>query len=279
MASIWYTQKVRSRLAIPLLAALLLLPARPLAARRARRTPPAVKVERDRVDGGLHWRIALEEGVLHVWRPPGYRPQRAGVVLFVHGYHVTADRAWNRHRLVEQFKMSRQNALFVVVDGPSAPGEAVKFPSLGKVLLLVSRHARQKLPHGHIVAIGHSAGYRTVSQWLDYRYLSHVILLDALYAKEDDFHGWMTSGRHHDWHRLTLVAKDTRDHARRFMRRFQGRPVVRRDRIPESYPDLSKRERSAPFLFMDSQYGHSALVTNKKVIPVLLRRTRLRLLR
>lgn len=270
---------MRSRLAISLLAALLLVPARPLAARRARRTPPKVKVERDRVEGGQHFRIALKEGVLHVWRPPGYRVQRAGIVLFVHGYHVTADRAWNRHHLGEQFKKSRQNALFVVVDGPSAPGEPVKFPALGKVLLLVSRHARQKLPHGHIVAIGHSAGYRTVSQWLDYRYLSHVILLDALYANEDDFHGWMTSGRHHDWHRLTLVAKDTRDHARRFMRRFRDRLVVRRDRIPEAYPELTKREKGAAFLFMDSQYGHSALVTNKKVIPVLLRRTRLRLLR
>ena len=34
------------------------------------------------------------------------------------GYHVTADRAW-AGRIYEQFKASKQNALFIVMDGPS----------------------------------------------------------------------------------------------------------------------------------------------------------------
>jgi len=34
------------------------------------------------------------------------------------GYHVTADRAWAGW-ICEQFKASKQNALFIVVNGPS----------------------------------------------------------------------------------------------------------------------------------------------------------------
>lgn len=239
----------------------------------------AVDVQRDEVEHGRHWRIGSSQGVLHVWRPPGYRRDRAGIVLFVHGYHVTADRAWSQHHLVEQFCASRQNALFIVVDGPTGPGEPVKFPALGQVLQLVARHARLTLPHGHIVAMGHSAGYRTLATWLDYRFVAHVILLDALYSNENEFFDWITSARNHEWHRLTVVAQDTQPQAQRLMKRFQGRGLFHLKRIPDALEQLNRRQRGASLLFLDAQYGHSALVTNRKVIPVLLRRTRLRTVR
>jgi len=254
-------------------------PASPKSKRTVSRAREPVEVRRDEVEGGRHWRIAARQGTLHVWRPPGYRRSKAGIVLFVHGYHVTADRAWSHHHLAEQFRASRQNALFVVVDGPTGPGEKVKYPALGQVLQLVARHTRQRLPNGHIVAIGHSAGYRTLAGWLTYRYLGHVMLLDALYANEDDFHEWMTTSRNHDWHRLTVIAQDTRPQAQQLMKRFKGQPLFHLKRIPDSYDQLNRRQRSAPLLFLDSQYGHSSLVTNKKVIQLLLRRTRLRLAR
>jgi hypothetical protein len=259
-------------------------PTAPKGQRRTRkakkRKRPKVRVTRDEAAGGTHWRIASRQGVLHVWRPPGYDRKRAGIVVFVHGYHVTADRAWKRHHLLEQFRASRQNALFVIVDGPSAPGRPVKFPALSKVLTRVARYARLRLPHGHIVAVSHSAGYRTVVEWLDYRYLSHVVLLDSLYANDKSFHDWMTTVRNHDWHRLTVVARDTRPQVKQLKRLFKsGRRLVELDRLPVEYSELSRRQRGASLVFFDSQYGHSALVTNKKVLPVLLRRTRLRLLR
>jgi hypothetical protein len=148
----------------------------------------------------------------------------------------------------------------------------------------VARHARLRLPHGHIVAVSHSAGYRTVVEWLDYRYLSHVVLLDSLYASDSSFHDWMTTARNHGWHRLTVVARDTRPQVKQLKRLFgkpagRSRRLVELERIPEEYSELSRGQRGASLVFLDSQYGHSALVTNKKVLPVLLRRTRLRLLR
>jgi hypothetical protein len=231
------------------------------------------------VAGGAHWRIASRQGVLHVWRPPGYRRKRAGIVAYVHGYHVTADRAW-RGRIYEQFRASRQNALFIVVDGPTNQNERVKFDALSGVLRLVARHARQRLPSGHIVVMGHSAGFRTIVHWLDHRFITHVILLDALYSREAEFKHWMTRARHHDWHRLVLVGADTRRQSRRFLKILKAtRRVVRRDSIPTRYSEFTRRERGAPVLYLRSQYGHSALVTNHRVIPLLLRLTRLRLLR
>jgi hypothetical protein len=243
---------------------------------KAGRSKERVRVKRDEVAGGAHWRVTAPEGVIHIWRPPGYRRKRAGIVAYVHGYHVTADRAW-AGRLYEQFKASKQNALFIVVDGPSNKNQHVKFKTLSGVLRLVQRHARLKLPRGHIVIMGHSAGFRTIVHWLDYRFITHVILLDALYSREEEFNHWMTRSRHHDWHRLVLVARDTKRQSSRFLKSLKR--VVKRDAIPKTYKEFTRRERGAPVLYLRSQYGHSALVTNGKVIPLMLRLTRLRRVR
>jgi hypothetical protein len=252
----------------------------PAVARRSR--AERVQVKRDVVAGGTHWRIAVRgKGVLHVWRPPGFRRKGGGIVLYVHGYNLTADRAWNKHRLAEQFKKSRQNAIFIVVDGPSGAGERVKFDAAGRVLLLVMRYARLRLPHGHIVAMVHSGGFRTVAKWLDYRYLTHVILVDALYGHDRDFMHWITEARHHDWNRLLLVARDTLPQTRHFVRQLRRKRrarVVERDAIPATYGELSRQERRARILVLRSQHGHSALVSSGKVLRLLLRITRLRLL-
>jgi hypothetical protein len=246
--------------------------------RAARRPAPRVTVKRETVERGIHWRIATANGVLHLFKPPGYWQRGAGIVVYVHGYHLSADRAWATQHLAEQFRASRQNALFVVVDGPSGPGEPVKFPALGRLLVVAASHARLQLPRGQIVVIGHSGAYRTLVEWLDYRFLGHVILLDALYAHDNAFFDWMTSHRHSDWHRLTVVARDTLSQSRRLAARFKGK-IARLKRIPERYADFTRRQRAIPTLLLESQYDHSGLVTNGKVIPLLLRLTRLRLVR
>lgn len=273
-----------SRLAAALLATLLASltashaapPAKEGAPRGGRREAERVTVQRDPVEGGDHWRIETSQGAFHVWRPPGYQASRAGVVLFVHGYHVSADRLWPS--LVKQFRASRQNALFVVVDAPTDRDQQVKFPDLGALLLRVARHARLKLPSGHIIAVAHSGGYRTLVEWLDYRFLGHAILLDALYANEKEFLYWIAEHPRRDWHRMTIVSQDTLVQAQALKRKLTI-PVVHLKRFPPEYEGLTKRERGAALLMIDSQYGHTELVTGGKAIPLLLRLTRLRLTR
>ncbi len=47
----------------------------------------------DAVAGGDHWRIEASSGPVHVWRPAGYQPATAGIVIYVHGYETTRSRS------------------------------------------------------------------------------------------------------------------------------------------------------------------------------------------
>jgi hypothetical protein len=247
---------------------------------RAKKKPkprkPRVHVKKARLFGGLHYRIQSRQGVLHVWKPRGFRRKKGGVVVYVHGYRSSADKSFKQRGLVEQFAKSRQNALFIIADGPASKEQRVKFPALGKILHLVARYARIHMPHGHIVAIGHSAAYRTIVNWLDYRYLDHIVLVDALYGRVKQFKRWMTEHKYKDWHKLIVISHDTLEQTARFLNAFKY--VVKLRRFPGKWSEFSKRQRRARLLFIRSQFGHSQLVTSKRVIPLLLRLTRLQLL-
>lgn len=246
--------------------------------KRARTRRVRWRVKRGEVAGGRHWRISSRRGVIHVYRPQGYRHGRAGLVLFVHGYFVSVDRAWHGHGLPQQFRASRQNALFIAVSGPKGPKERVMFPSLREVLQLVARKGRIRMPRRpQVVVMAHSSGIRTVSRWIGHRALGHVILLDAFFSSRDKFYAWLAKDRLRQWHRLTLVGGRSSSNCLTLLARFKGvRGVVKRKSIPKRYEDFSTRERWARLLYIKPQYTHSALVYNRKVIPVLLRRTRLR---
>src|ERR1051325_1638134 len=69
---------------------------------------------------GRHWRIDGPRGPIHVWIPPGYRAETAATIVYIHGYYDDADTAYVGHRLPEQFAMSALNAMFIVVEAPSA---------------------------------------------------------------------------------------------------------------------------------------------------------------
>ena len=53
------------------------------------------------------------------------------------------------------------------------------------------------------------------------------------------------------------------------LRTFKG--GARRDLIPDSETDLDPRERGARLLYFKSQYTHEELVTDGKVLSLLLR--------
>jgi hypothetical protein len=233
-----------------------------------------LSVTKDTVSGGDHWRFKTEKGVVHVWIPPGYDARYAGTVVYVHGYRSSADASWRDYKLPEQFRASKQNAVFIVPDAPRGNGDGLHYDTLTFLLRQVWKHTRLERPWGSIVVIGHSGAFRTIVPWLDYTAIDHVILLDALYAAESKFKVWLTSAKGHEQNKLTIVGEDTSGRAESFLRQFKG--VVRMNKIPPKWDLFDKRMRTAKVLYFKSQYGHMELVANRRVIPILLRRTPLR---
>jgi hypothetical protein len=241
-------------MALRLLVALILLP-----------TPAAAGVTPRRLPQGDHWRLTTARGVIHVLRPTRYRRRDAGIVVYVHGFNTTVDRDWKTHALPAQFARSGRNALLVAVSGPGKITDGVQFPSLAEVLREIGRQTGLRLPGGHLVALGHSAGYWTISCWLDHPRLDRVVLLDGMYGFLEDYRRWITGG---DKRRLVLVARGTRRLSLRFIGWLEG--VARRRRIPARSTRFTRAERAAKVVHIDSQFGHRALVSSGRVIPVVL---------
>lgn len=226
----------------------------------------------DEVLGGRHWRIKTAQGAVHVWVPPGYDRATAGTVVYVHGYWTDADGAWRDHQLARQFKLSRQNAIFIVPDAPANRDESVHWPALADLRRAVTR-GNIKLPEGPTVVMGHSGAFRTVMQWVDHRMVDQIILLDAMYAGEYAFEQFIKTGKRADEHRLIVIGADVAQNSAAFASRYKF--AVAREKVPESLNGFTKDERRAKLLYIRSQYDHYAMIKNKKVIPLLLRLTRL----
>jgi hypothetical protein len=229
----------------------------------------------DTVLGGKHWRIRTAQGAVHVWIPPGYDRDTAGTVVYVHGYYTDADGAWRDHALAKQFKASRQNAMFVVPDAPSGNEQRVRWPALADLRRAVTR-ANIRLPDGPVVVMGHSGAFRTVMQWVDHRHVGQLILLDALYAGEKAFDEFIHSGKRADEHKMIVVGADTAQDSAGFVKKY--RYAVAREKVPATLGAFTKAERRARLLYIRSQYDHMSIVTSQKVIPLLLRVTRLKAL-
>ncbi|MEZ4363403.1 MAG: hypothetical protein R3B48_24730 [Kofleriaceae bacterium] len=226
--------------------------------------------EEDQVAGGTHWRVKTDAGAVHVWVPPGYDRETAGTVVYVHGYYTDADGAWRGHSLARQFRASKQNAVFIVPDAPSGNDQDVKWPALADLRKAISR-ANIRLPNGPTIVMGHSGAFRTVMKWVDHKLVAQVILLDALYGGERAFDDFIGTGKRAKHHKLIVIGSDTAEESRSFIRRYPF--AVARDAMPRSTDGFTKREKRAKLLYVRSQFGHMAIVTSGKVIPLLLRLT------
>ena len=217
--------------------------------------------------GGSHMRLETNHGPVHLFRPSGFDRKTAGVVVYVHGYYTHIDEAWYEHKLAEQFAASRRNALFIAPEAPAAPEEKPSWTSLRRLLTLVFRMSRVREPAGPLVVVGHSGAYRTLVPWLDEPALHQLILIDALYGNEPDFLDWLARER---INRMTLVVKGTGKWADPFVKSLPY--AITLPRIPAAITDLSRPARAAKLLCLRSQYGHFELITEGRVMPVLLGR-------
>lgn len=218
--------------------------------------------------GEHSWRFATRTGTLRVWRPAHYDWHTAGIVVYVHGFRTDVDAAWKQHKLADKFRASGRNALFIVAGGPDALDKPVVWPSLGKLVSVALRLARQRRPKGRLVVAGHSGAYLTIVKWLAYQPLDYIILLDGLYACEPFFEQWLYKAKGHRNNRLVMVGYDSIKWADPWVKRISG--VVTLDKIPARARAVSARARAAKVLYMRSQYEHMALIERDDVLPLLL---------
>jgi hypothetical protein len=229
---------------------------------------PSAGPARDPDAGGKHLRFVTPHGPVHVWRPAGYDRRSAGVVVYVHGFYLHVDRAWREHDLAGQFAASGRNALFIAPEAPASGEEMPFWTSLDALVTAALERSRQRRPRGPLVAVGHSGAYRTLVAWLGEPALKHLVLVDALYGSEDELRAWLDA---EPSHQMTLVVKGTARWADPFV---AARPyAVTVPAIPDDLATLTPRQRRAKLLCLRSQYGHFELITEKRALPVLLRRT------
>jgi hypothetical protein len=223
----------------------------------------------DRAAGGDHWRLETTRGPVHVWRPDGYDPATAGTVLYVHGYYTSVDETWATDQLAEQFARGGRNALFVVPEAPSGADDEVRWDRVEDLVRVALAGTGLPRPPGPLVTIAHSGAYRTLLPWLSSSALDQVVLLDALYGDIRPFRDWLSAAQRRPVNRMIIIAVETAGNAELLLRSFRG--GARRDAIPDSETDVDSRERQARLIYFKSQYTHEELVTDGKVLSLVLR--------
>ncbi len=233
--------------------------------------PPAPTVLERAAMAGHHWRLETPAGPVHVWAPAGYHADGAATVLYVHGLYTDVDRAWDKHRLAEQFALSAINALFIVPEAPAHMRNPVAWPELTSLLTTVAAAIDLPRPMGVTVAIGHSGGYRTVDRWLEHPGLDQVIAIDSAYGDGDELEAWLDASTEH---RLVVIGGDTLRWTEDLIAdldRAGGDDVVTLDHLPEDDHGLPAAALGARVLYVRSQHSHMGMVTDGRELPMMLR--------
>ena len=213
-------------------------------------------------------RLHTAQGPVHVYWPEGYDRATAGIVLYVHGYFTTVDRAWRQHALPEQFAASGVNAVFIACEAPARARPKVQWSDLGALLETVADGLAEPLPEGRVIAVGHSGAHRTIAEWLDDARLDTIILLDANYDRSRVLHDWLDADPEH---RLIDAAVLTRRWSE--PRHAANPDALVFDELPAT--GVLEGARDARVVYVRSQYDHMALVTGGIALPILLRAIRL----
>lgn len=216
---------------------------------------------------GRGWRIDAPRGPIRVWVPAGYHPDGAATVVYVHGYYTDVDRAWIAHRLPEQFALSAMNAVFIAPEAPSGGRQGVHWPSLADLLAEVFAATALPRPMGPVVAIGHSGAHRTLRTWMDYPGLDILVALDAMYDQVEEWREWLEGSPRR---RLIAVGDDTVRWTEDLAREIGDAATVL-DGFPDPALDPPPDLGATRALYIRSQYGHMALVTEGVALPQLLR--------
>ncbi|MCW5802225.1 MAG: hypothetical protein KIT31_07540 [Deltaproteobacteria bacterium] len=235
------------------------------------REPPPQPTASELVAEGQHWRLTTPRGPVHVWIPKGYRARGAETIVYVHGFYVNVDQAWEDYHLPRQFAAATINAAFIACEAPSGPTQAVSWTKLGPLLDAVEEGIAQKLPRRRIVTVGHSGAYRTLLGWLDEPLLDTVVLFDAAYGDIEKYRTWVNGGPKR---RLIDVGDDTRAWTDELHRRLPESVIL--DGFPSVDEGIPPAAAKAKVLYIKSTLGHFPLVTGGIALPMILQTLRAR---
>ncbi len=220
------------------------------------------------LEDGRHIRFGTEDqGPVHVWWPSFFRPQNASIVVYLHGFYSTADSAFFEHRLPTQFRDSGRNAIFIVPEVPSWRTDPIFWPDLEGLLKQVFERVKPKRPQGGLMVVAHSGAYRSTVAWLSHPKLKQVVLLDALYGGDREFHSWIKTAAV-PGNQLVMVGFETIGRTDGFVRMHPN--AVKLDDVPYLY-DRLPNPNAAVMYFNSDRFDHMAIVSDGRVLPYLLR--------
>lgn len=218
------------------------------------------------VSAGKHVRIEGPRGPIHVWIPAGYHADTGATILYAHGYWDNVDTAWSSHRLPEQFALSALNAVFIAPEAPVQQRTAINYPDVGELLRLVEERTGVMRGAALTAALGHSGAFRTLQTWLDEPLIDQIVLIDALYGDENVFAAWFKASPRR---RLVIAGWDTLLGSEALASKLPDTVTI--DRFPPTWDAWPADAKQARALYIRSQYGHMALVTDGVALPFLLR--------
>jgi hypothetical protein len=215
---------------------------------------------------GKHVRIDGPRGAIHVWIPPGYRPDTGATIVYVHGYYDDADSAYIGHHLPEQFAASAVNAMFIVPEAPYARLSPINYPNLSEVLRLAEDQTGVRRGMALTAIVGHSGAFRTINAWLDEPLVDHIVMIDAMYANEEVIEAWLRASSQH---RLLTIGEDTLMWNEQLLRDMPETFVM--DRIPPTYDTWPAQAKTARIVYVRAQYYHMPLILDGIALPSVLR--------
>ncbi|HUJ58456.1 MAG TPA: hypothetical protein VLX92_08185 [Kofleriaceae bacterium] len=217
-------------------------------------------------NAGKHIRIDGPHGPIHVWIPPSYHADTGATIIYLHGYYDDADSAWTGHHLPEQFAMSALDAMFIVPEAPSGSRPPVNYPSLSELLQIVEDKTGVQRGMAFTAVVGHSGAFRTIDAWLDEPLIDELVMIDSMYANEEQIEAWYRASPRH---RLVTVGEDTLQWNEQFLHDIPDTLVL--DRVPPSYDTFPPEAKLARAVYIRAQYMHMPLVTDGIVLPAVLR--------
>ena len=196
-------------------------------------TAPAIATA---VAAARHVRIDGPHGSIHVWIPPSFQPDTGATIVYLHGYYDDADSSYIGHRLPEQFAMSSLNAMFIVAETPVAAKTPLNYPSLGELLQIVEEKTGTSRGMAYTAIVGHSGAFRTIDAWLDEPLVDELVMIDSMYANEEQIEAWMRASPRH---RLITVGEDTLIYNENLLRALPETLVI--DRVPTELRAVARR--------------------------------------
>jgi hypothetical protein len=215
---------------------------------------------------GRHLRIDGPHGPVHVWIPPSFRPDTGATIIYVHGYFDDADSAFTGHHLPEQFAMSALNAMFIVPEAPVAQKIPVNYPNLSELIRLVEDQTGTPRGMALTAVVGHSGAFRTIDSWLDEPLVDEIVMIDAMYANEEQIEAWLRASPRR---KLITVGEDTLQWNEQLLHDMPETFVV--DRVPPTYDTWPSQAKTARIVYVRAQYWHMPLVMDGIVLPSVLR--------